>query len=90
MSLSSYDQASVVVGDGSLKWHYWWTGAQLKTQGTFPTDDFYFTGDGYIFDISMSVSSEVFNGQINQLFNRKYIHPSTAVLYINFNSYEPS
>lgn len=54
-----------MVGDGSQSWHYWWTGSQLNTQGTFPTDDFYFTGDGYIFDISLQVSSEQFNGYVN-------------------------
>ena len=31
MSLSSEDQASVMVGDGSQKWHYWWSANQLQT-----------------------------------------------------------
>jgi hypothetical protein len=47
-----------MIGDGSQSWHYWWSGSQLQTEGTFPTDDFFFTGDGYIFDISLQSSSE--------------------------------
>jgi hypothetical protein len=58
--------------------------------GTFITDEYFFTGDGYKEDFSLQMSSEEFIGFINRLYNNKFIHPSTAVLYISFNSYLPS
>jgi hypothetical protein len=47
-----------MVGNGNFDWHYWWSGFQLKTMDTFLTDDYFFTGDGYIQDYSLQLSSE--------------------------------
>jgi len=64
----------------------------LETKGSFYTDDNFYTGDGYIKDFSLGMTSEEFQEGFTALMNEDppFIDFNTAVLIISFNCYEPS
>lgn len=74
-------------------WYKWRSAEQLQTKSSFYTDDFYTSGDGYVVDFSLTLSSEQFRSQINELLsnsNPPYIDENTGVIIIGFNCYDPS
>jgi len=51
------------------------------------------TGDGYVVDFTLGMTSEEFKVQINDLMQTirpSFISEQTAILIISFNCYDPS
>lgn len=60
------------------------------TEDSFYTDEYYYTGDGFIIDFSLGMTSDTFEKDIRALFEKDYIAQNTMVIFISFNCYEPS
>lgn len=79
-----------------MQWHNWRTAEELGTKKSFYTDDGQkYTGDGYVQDFSLGMTTEEFQAELSSLFesgpgNPKFIDYDTAVVIIVFNCYEPS
>jgi len=73
-------------------WHEWNRADEIETKGSFYTDDKKYSGDGYIKDFSLGMTSEEFQSNITALLDEtpSFLDFNTAVLIISFNCYEPS
>jgi hypothetical protein len=60
-SLTSSDQNKEPISTrGDQDWHLWRSAKELRAQSSFYTDDNSYTGDGYVRDFSLGLSSEEF------------------------------
>ena len=53
-------QETGTIGDGKLEWQKWKTADELDTADSFYTDEYSYTGDGFILDFSLNISSQEF------------------------------
>jgi len=63
-------------------WYTWRSGEETGTKDSFYTDDFGGTGDGYIIDYSLGLTTEEFQDAINNLLSNTdppYLDDSTAI-----------
>lgn len=65
---SSDEQDMTTIGTGNQEWNKWKTAKELETADSFYTDEYSYTGDGFILDFSLGITSEEFENQISQLF----------------------
>jgi len=75
------------------QWWYWHSADDIETHSSFYTDDFATTGDGYIQDFSLGMTTEQFQQEINDLFSPtkpSYLDPTTGIIIVSFNCYDPS